>query len=236
MVISNAGVGTCDDTLTNNPDANFPGISLLEYKCQFADASANDFDIQMVQTMDTGPILPYTVDFKVDGVTIPELSGEMQPVDAPLFTATDLTRNFRFTNNNMRNTVVIKELDPAPSGDFLRIAVSSDATDDQFTFAIIRQPGNIGGTDSCTAPATGAAGLSLDCDFFAVGDFSMAAYEFTLDVAAGGTAGFDEYTITTTFNGVQVAQQTVEASATAPPTQTFKFRVDSPSGPLIVLP
>lgn len=252
MDISDIGGQGCLGTGTNTPAANFVGINVLTVTCPFADATTTAYDIQMVQGAGASTVVPpYTVDFKVDGVTIPELSGEMQPVVANDLTGVTVNqRNFRFTNDNMQGTPpVVTELFPAPSGGFLEIVVTPTGTGDGYALAIVREPANIGGTGCAVTTVAGTPGpatpatdtQTLGCAFYGVGVTDMAGYEFTLTVTdAGSDTILDGYTVTTRFNGVQVSERVVDMAAagvaTFPITETIKYRIDSPTGPLIALP
>ena len=146
FTFTNAGVGTCtmDDmsTLpftTMTPNSNDQPVTYTVI-CDFVNAvPAAPYDIQVNQNSGQTTFFPpvYVVDFKVDGETVPELSGLMNMnLDYTPGSIVDGQRNFRFTNLNERNSVADTELAPSREDTFLYFSLGDFPVNMVDTFTI----------------------------------------------------------------------------------------------------
>ena len=95
---------TCIDstgtTVTSvSTEGTLAGVTLLNIRCSFvltATSAGDFFDFQVTQTPSGASSIQYeyTMDFKVDGETVRDLSGTMQPVEGDTFGGTAGQRNF----------------------------------------------------------------------------------------------------------------------------------------------
>ena len=247
----------CDLSDATALPVNAGAVTTITATCPFGPtvvtgdaATSMIYDLLVTETLRGGRV-PYTVDFQVDGVTVPELSGVMQPVEnaanVPGVLAT--RRNFRFTNDGMRNNVGDTELSPAPSEEFLRIVVERLTTGpmgDTYDLVASLQPNDINNEASTacfsTTSGTPAATSTVTCPFFADVSGGSPDYQFTLTVTDVAGDDSDGYMITTFLNSVQISSEMVENSpsivggAGATGTVVYNYRIDNPTGPLIPYP
>ena len=213
--------------------------------CDAVAATANDYDITVAQVVNTAArggglpdglnrLFPYTVDFKVDGATVPELSGTMSAVSP---------RNFRFTNDSVGGEVVRPsvpadtELNPAKGGNFLEFSLVAGG--DTYEVTTLTQPlPIIGSTGPCT-PAT-ATPLTLapavTCPFFADDANGDSLYEFLFNIQGAGPLG--AFDIEISSNGVVIpgGPQSAALTTTNELFQVVAYRATSADGPLVRVP
>ena len=197
----------------------------------------------------------YTVDFKVDGETVPELSGEMKHTGTPDPAAFPLSmidlRLFSFTNNvypdgatpGPTNEVFVPgapqdiELNRAKGGNFIEFLLIDGS--DTYEVTTEAEPLDIvGGTRSCfpkaaTALSTGNA--AVNCAFYA-GD-ADGAFDFRFFISAlpaASSTGMSSFDIDIASNGVVIPGGPVLAanSEESAVFLTLLMRADSGDGPI----
>ena len=219
------------------------GITTGTLTCRYIDATApNIYDITLSQSVG---MLPYTVDFKVDGVTVPELSGEMDPGpaanDIPLG-LTIGTRFFRFTNDAMRNTVADKELEPARVDVFLGFELLADPVpaDDFSLTTISTLPNDISGTPVVCGFENGGSNLSAErfvCPAYGDENQGAAEYRFFLSAKrpANAVDPLSPFHINLLSNGVEIpGGPFYTGTQDTAFFKTFLIRSDSSDGPVIL--
>ena len=236
FTIGHAGAGACtfaDGTALGavpapaNNNVNTVTISIV---CNFDNTAlaANPYAITVTQAAGggSGNRFPYTVDFKVDGETVPELSGLMQPVEAPLFGGTPGERTFRFTNEGDR-AAVVTELEPTFNGNFLTFEVTS--TGDTTDLTILQEPRQIDDTPACVDNTnTAMTTSSISCNSFKT---PGGMYLFSMIVNDENAAGLDgDVIVTTTADGTVVTPGFGIPMGTMIPDPTarlYQFRADT---------
>ena len=244
MTITNPGGQPCNAPAVTTGS---PAGTIITATCEYVGAIANtQYDLGVVQEANgaSGEFFPYTVDFMVDGVTVPELSGEMQPVAAAV--AVDVaegSRNFRFTNDNMRNTVADTELAPVRRDMFLAFDLVTPANPvDQFALTTVGDlPLDITRIARvvCDDEANGMMfpDVRFVCPTFGDDEIGSAEYRFYLAVkaTAAATAALADFHLDISSNGVVIPGGPVyiggQDSAFL---KTFLFRADSGDGPVIL--
>ena len=254
MTITNTGPATC--TLANGmnlntlsqPAAGSANTVAITVICPFRNsAAASPYAITVLQGLNsaTGPpaglnrLFEYTVDFKVDGETVPELSGKMQPVQSTLFSGTTGRRIFRFTNDNMRLTVTDTELEPAKGGDFLQFVRISPGNAATANLVRVDQPDGLvtGDNDICGATGTTQNLLTADvsCPYYADNAAGAPEYNFFLQIDAGANTALGAFHINILSNGVEIpgGPNFPGSMFTNSLFQNLVFRADSADGPVI---
>ena len=228
-----------------------PSTKTIVVVCTYDNTAvaATPYVIQVVQAQNAAgapPLslgfVPYTVDFKVDGDTVPELSGTMSVVDGPFFLGTANTRTFRFTNEGGRS-VVDTELEPEKGGDYLDFILTEvgGGTTDTYEITPLAQPTDITTmrADVCGAidtPITLPAGPAF-CPLYADNVDGAFEYRFTLEASAAveELIGFD---LDIASNGVVIpgGPEVTPMSGSNLFVATFMIRGDGPdTAPTVVL-
>ena len=204
IVLSGAGVSACTFTAATIP-AGYTGIVDGTLTCPFADASAGTpFDILAT---DVGGTNPYPIDFKVNGVTVPELSGEFEPVTGTTGGLTATQRNFLFTNDGATGNVVEAAVDP-PTAEalFTLTVVPPGTTDDTLALTILDEP-TVGTDTSCVL-----ASPAVTCAY-GTGAF---AFNLQVTVVDATPMGLDGYDVDVSIGGTTVKIVAVAADMTVP--------------------
>ena len=235
----------CVGTGGGPTSGSFAGATLT-VTCPFASTVGLDpYGLLVIQsTPGGGDRFPYTVDFKVDGVTIPGLSGTMQPVEAPLFDADDGTRFFRFRNDGMQGTIpTATELEPAKGGDFLSFVMPISGTNDLYEITPLAQPTALDGSTVNTCGDTDVA-IALPagpakCEFYANDNAGAPEYRFYFTAKGDETtsATLEPFRLNVLSNGIVIPGGPVVIPQH--PTdnflaKTFLIRADSGDGPIIM--
>ena len=245
-----SGLATvCVGTGTVTPGNNNIKPVVVTIMCSFEDATAPTvYDIQVEQEANSAgldSLFSYTVDFQVDGNTVPELSGEMQPVvGSSGVNVLSGQRNFRFTNSGMRNIAVDTELDPARSDMFLAFELVTPASPvDQFALTTAGDlPLDITGAARivCAAEENAMAfpDTRFGCPIYGDENKGVAEYRFYLAVKRPNqsTSPLSSFDINLLSNGVEIPGGPVyTGTQDSAFFQTFLIRSDSSDGPIILL-
>ena len=248
---------TCiDSTGATVSEVSAPGsdaaVTTMNLRCSFVRTGttpSEKYSIRVRQT-DTGSgRFDYSVDFKVDGETVPQFSGVMKAVEGSAFpesTAGD--RAFRFRNDdgngNFAGEVTFTQITPPPNGALLYLLVSGGANA-LVHLTVLKSPTTIHGFSSCRTSPNPNTAVTPDtmpfirCTPYPVANTGETQYLFVAEITDNGSATTDAITVTTAVDGTVVTPGFGNPAQTAnfPPfVQFYQFRIDSLDGPVVSSP
>lgn len=222
-------------TATCTPPGPFTGVANTVNTATIVCTPANAATTPYTVTIGQSAPVDYTVDFKVDGTTVPELSGTMSAV---------ASRDFQFTNefdgvNVVRpSTPTDTQLNPAKGGDFLSFALTVPTTGDTYALEALEQPTGIAASPvSCP---TGSSDLTAAfvCPFYADNVDGAFEYRLFFSATAADAALFEllEFDLDISSNGVILpgGPQIAAGSGETALFTTFLIRADSGDGPVTI--
>ena len=225
-------------------------------------------EVQQVSNIDTANaatgvlaglnlLYDYTVDFKVDGETVPELSGEMKTFEtifSPTVTTSEI-RSFWFTNNvypdgatpGATNEVFVPgapqdtQLNPAKGGNFLEFVLDNDGGD-TYQITPLEEPLSITGVSGPCGTVPNVAltsDMPFSCAYYADNVAGAFEYRFFFSATSNGMTGneqLDAFDVDIASNGVVIpgGPEVPPMSGRTALFTTFLIRADSGDGPVIV--